>query len=92
MCGEYFKKKKKKIIRKRIGSTLYIIDKSTNFHLPVFEHPTAYQEWKTKKVIPFGLSQKKILFNYKGEKTTIEELQSFKKINNTLLIARQGFY
>ncbi|MFC0603445.1 hypothetical protein [Winogradskyella pulchriflava] len=72
--------KKKKIIRKKIGSHIYIIDSSTSFHLPFLEHDTEYEEWLKERSLPNGIFLKKILLNYKDEISTIQELKELKKV------------
>lgn len=52
---------------RHIGSNLYIIKDSTDFHLPLLIHPTAFEEWKEEKNIPNGIFKEKIFYNYKNE-------------------------
>lgn len=52
---------------KSIGSNHYIIKDSTDFHLPLLTHPTAFEEWKEERNIPNGIFQEKIFYNSKKE-------------------------
>ena len=54
-------------VTNRIGTNHYIIEDSTEFHLPILTHPTAYEEWKEERNIPNGIYREKIFYNYKNE-------------------------
>lgn len=78
----------KKRIRRGIGTNLYIIDKSTGFHLPILSHPTAYEEWKLNKNIPNGLFMEKKFITPLGEEFSSEKLISYKKIDKKIIIPK----
>lgn len=50
-----------------IGTNHYIIRDSTEFHLPLLTHPTAYEEWKEERNIPNGIFMEKIFYNFMNE-------------------------
>lgn len=34
---------------------VYLLEKNTSYHLPIFTHPIAYEEWKKEKTLPNGI-------------------------------------
>ncbi|WP_250433440.1 hypothetical protein [Hanstruepera flava] len=81
---EYNKKLKKKI-RKGIGTNYYIIDNSTNSHLPILQHPTAYEEWNLNKNLPYGIFIEFIFLNAQNERHSSEKLKSYYKIKKRIV-------
>ena len=51
---------------RHVGSNHYIIQDSTDFHLPLLTHPTAFEEWKEEKNIPNGIFREKIFYDHKN--------------------------
>lgn len=84
------KPKRKK--RKKLGSEIYVIDKSTNFHLPMLKHATAYEEWKLHQKLPNGILVEKIFINYFGKISEHEKLVTYEKINKTIIIPEDCDY
>lgn len=83
---QYLKSKKRKK-RKQIGTALYIIKDSTEFHLPILlAHATAYEEWKKERNIPNGIYQEYIFYDYNETITNHYKLKDNKKTNVTLNI------
>ena len=78
------KPKRKK--RKKIGTEYYIIDKETSFHLPILDFSTAYEEWKSKKVLPNGIFFEKYFLDYYGKLVSKERLIKVWKINKKIVI------
>lgn len=68
---------KKKEKRLNLAHIIYILGKETDFHLPVFLHSTAYEEWKEERFLPNGILNsfyyltwdKKIVQHYKLNQT-----------------------
>lgn len=84
--------KPKKRIRKKLGTEIYIVDKNTKFHLPVFYFPTAYLEWKSKMNIPNGIFKERLLFDFYGNLSVKEELVSYQVINKAIIINEKCDY
>ncbi len=78
--------KRKKIIKEKIGSIEYYIDKSTSFHLPILDFDTAYEEWKEEGNIPNGIFVKKSTLNYYGNESRTEEFELYSKINKYVIV------
>ena len=74
--------------RKKIGHYNYIIEKSTDFHLPILVHPTAFEEWKQLKTLVNGIFKEKFFTNYKGDIIEKYELISYKKIRKKITIPK----
>ena len=75
--------------RKKIGQSDYIIEKSTDFHLPILIHPTAYEEWKQSKTLINGIFKEKFFTNYLGEIEEKYELISYQKIKKKITIPKE---
>ncbi len=84
--------KPKKEKRKKLGTEIYIIDKNTPFHLPIFYFPTAYQEWKSKKNVPNGIFKERLLFDYDGTLKVKEEMIGYHNIHKTIVIDEKCDY
>lgn len=84
--------KPKKAKRKKIGTNYYIIDKKTNFHLPIFNFSTAYEEWKDNKNLPSGIYFEKYYIDYLGNITSREKLVNFWKIDKKIIIEEECDY
>lgn len=75
--------------RKEIGQYDYIIEESTDFHLPIFIHPTAYEEWKQSKTLIKGIFKEKFFTNYLGEIGEKYELIRYQKIKKIITIPKE---
>lgn len=71
---------------KHVGSNQYIIKDSTDFHLPLLIHPTAFEEWKEEKNIPNGIFQEKIFYNHDNEIQYKYILQAYHPINKSVIV------
>ncbi|WP_053989916.1 hypothetical protein [Mangrovimonas sp. TPBH4] len=78
--------KPKKRKRKKLGTEIYIIDKNTKFHLPIFYFPTAYEKWKNKKNVPFGIFKERLLYDFYGNLSVREEMVGYHNISKTIII------
>ena len=78
--------KRKKIIKEKIGSIEYYIDKSTSFHLPILDFDTVYEECKEEGNIPNGIFVKKSTLNYYGNESRTEEFELYSKINKYVIV------
>lgn len=52
---QYKSNKPKREKRQKLATNYYIIDTSTPSHLPFFEFPTAYEDWKLDRNFPNGI-------------------------------------
>jgi len=78
--------KLKKRIRKGISTNHYIIDNSTSFHLPILQHPTAYEEWELNKILPNGIFYELTFVTPLNERHSSEILKSYHKIDKKVVI------
>jgi len=81
--------KPKKKRKEKIGTTFYIIDKSSNFHLPLLTFSTLYEKWKLNKELPNGLIKEKYYENYYGRLSSNEKLIEYKKIDKKIIIPKK---
>lgn len=84
--------KPKKRIRQKLATEIYIVEKNTKFHLPVFYFPTAYIVWKSKMNIPNGIFRERLLFDVYGNLSVKEELVGYDVINKTIVIDEKCDY
>ena len=80
--------KPKIVKRKKTGTNYYIINQSTNFHLPILTYPTAYQEWKLNKNIPNGIFLEKYFVNYWGEIGYHLKLKGIHNVDMKIVISK----
>lgn len=76
----------KKSRRRKLGSNIHIVDKETQFHLPILSFATAYEEWKTNKNLPNGIFYEKHLIDFNGNLDSTERLLNITKINKKIII------
>ena len=69
-----------------VGTNLYIIENSTNFHLPILTHSTAFEEWKEEMNIPNGIFKEKIFYDFNNEIKYKYILKKYYKIDKVILI------
>jgi len=81
------KPKKKK--KQKIGTYFYIIDKSSNFHLPLLTNSTSFEKWKRNKEIPNGILMEKYFINYYGQLSYHQKLMRYKKIDKKIVIPKR---
>lgn len=71
--------------RKKMGTYYFIMDKSSNFDLPLFKHLNLYEIWLLNKTMPMGLIKERYYIDYYGKLIMTEKLNDFiktgKKIN-----------
>ena len=84
--------KPKKVERKMLGTEFYIIDKFTNFHLPILSFSTAYEEWKSNKTIPNGIFIEKYFIDYYGNLDSSEKIVNYWKIDKKIVIQDECDY
>lgn len=82
----------KRAKRKKLGTKFYIIDKETNFHLPIFNFPTAYEEWKDNKNLPKGIFYEKYYIDYLGNITSREKIIGIWEIDKKIIIQDECDY
>jgi len=75
--------------RKKIGTNFFIINKSTDFHLPILTFSTEYEKWKLKKNIPNGIMSERYLINYFGKLSEHEKLIKYEKIDKKIIIPKE---
>ena len=78
------KRKRKKSFP--VGTNIYIITSSTEFHLPILTHSTAFEEWKEEETIPNGIFKEKIFYDFNDNIDYKYHLQNYYEINKTIII------
>ena len=79
--------------RKQTGSKVFVVEKNTSFHLPVFDHETSYEEWKLERNIPNGVPKVTYVKSYDGtEKYLIFRLVQYVPIKKYLIIPEKCDY
>ncbi|MDT0650188.1 hypothetical protein [Autumnicola edwardsiae] len=78
------KRKRKKSFP--VGTNVYIIANSTDFHSPILTHSTAFEEWKEKGKIPNGIFKEKIFYDFKNNIDYKYILNNYSEINKTIVI------
>lgn len=82
--------KPKREKRKKLGTSHFIIENNTDFHLPIFEDPTSYEEWKEEKNIPNGIPKQFYLTNYlNNNRSCIHNLVDYIKINKFFVVPKE---
>ena len=84
--------KPKRVNRKKLGTEIYIIDKSTDFHSPILKFSTAYEEWKIEKNIPNGILVERNFINYFGKLSEQEKLIKYSRIDKNIVIQNECDY
>ncbi|UJH90297.1 hypothetical protein LZ575_15730 [Antarcticibacterium sp. 1MA-6-2] len=84
--------KPKTVKRKKLGAEFYIIEKETEFHLPVVDFPTIYEEWKTKQKLPNGIFLEKYYIDYYDRLDSKEKLINYWKIDRKIVISEDCDY
>lgn len=91
--NKYLKNYKLQYIGKRkrkksfpVGTNHYIIEDSTEFHLPILTHSTAFEEWKEERNIPIGIFKEKILYDFKNEIKYKYILKAYYPINKSIIV------
>lgn len=82
----YSNSKKRK--RKKIGTTYLIIDKSSNFNLPLFRNLNLYEKWILNKKTPMGLIKEIYYTDYFGKLRYTEKLIDFIKTGKKIYIPK----
>ena len=77
--------------RQRISAAtnLYIVDKSTSFHMPILFRSLAYKKWELEKKIPYGIFVEKKLINGLNEDHSSEKLLRYTKINKKIKMPKE---
>ena len=78
------KRKRKKSFP--VGTNVFIIGNSTEFHKPILIHSTAFEEWKGEGNIPNGIFKEKIFYDYNNNIDYKYLLKNFYEINKTIVI------
>ena len=85
--------KPKREKRKKIGISHFIIEKNTNFHLPIFLAATAYEMCKKEKNIPNGIAKQIYFTKYMdNKKLSIFNLVEYVKINKFFVVPDECDY
>ncbi|NLP59489.1 hypothetical protein [Lutibacter sp. B1] len=74
--------------RKKLGTDFFIINKSTDFHLPILTHSTEYEKWNLKKNIPNGIMKERYLINYFGKISQHEKLIKYEKTDKKIIVPK----
>lgn len=84
--------KPKRVKRKKIGTDFFIIEKSTDFHLPLLSFSTAYEEWKSNKTIPNGIFKEKYFIDYYGKLKSREKLVMRWEVDKKIILQEECNY
>jgi hypothetical protein len=75
--------------RKSAGANLYIVDKSTSFHMPILFRSLAYEEWKLEGNLPYGIFIEKKHINGLNEDHSSEKLLRYTKIDKKITMPKE---
>ncbi len=78
----------KKRKRKKIGTFYFIIDKSSNFDLPLFRNLDQYEKWILNEMIPMGLIKEIYYIDYYGKLRYTEKLIDFIKTGKKIYMPK----
>ena len=84
--------KPKRTKKGKLGTEVYIVDKETQFHLPILNFSTAYEEWKTERDLPNGIFYEKYFIDYYGLLDSKETLINIWKIDKKIVINKDCDY
>jgi hypothetical protein len=85
---KYSLRNKKKAKRKKIGTYYFIINKSSNFNLPLFTQLNIFEKWILNKKTPIGLIKEKYYIDYYGKLRYTEKLINFIKTDKKIYIPK----
>jgi len=85
---KYSLRNSKKRKRKKIGTHYFIIDKSSNFNLPLFAQLNIFEKWKLNKKTPIGFIIEKYYIDYYGKLKYTEKFIEFKKTNKKIYVPK----
>lgn len=72
--------------KKKLATIYYYLENSTEFHLPLLESDTAYEEWKLERNIPNGIPKEMYYLGFNKEEIFIlYKLKRIIKIDHTLI-------
>ncbi len=73
--------------KKKLATFYYYLENDTEFHFPLLEHETAYEEWKLERNIPNGIPKEMYYLSYgKVEILMLYKLKRIVKIDKILTI------
>lgn len=73
--------------KKKLATFYYYLENNTEFHLPLLEHETAYEEWKLERNIPNGIPKEMYYLDFgKEEIFMLYKLKHIIKIEKMLTI------
>lgn len=73
--------------KKKLATFYYYLENNTEFHLPLLEHMTAYEEWKLERNIPNGIPKEMYYLDFgKVEIFNFYKLKQIIKIDKVLTI------
>ncbi|SNR37931.1 hypothetical protein [Lutibacter flavus] len=78
--------------RKKLGTNYYIIDKSTEFHLPILSYSAVYEEWKLKKNLPNGIFDERFNIDFYGNLRSKQKLIKYQKTDKKIIIQNECDY
>ena len=84
--------KPKRSKSRKLGTEYYIIENGTEFHFPILNFSTAYEEWKTKRNLPHGIFFEKYFIDFYGQLDSKESLINYRKIDKKILIQKECDY
>jgi len=82
----------KKIKKHKIGVQHTIIARDSIDYLPIFNYSTAYEEWKSERVLPPGLIIERYFIDYYGQLHSRERLTQYYRTRKKLVIDKDCDY
>ncbi|WNM17779.1 hypothetical protein [Flavobacterium capsici] len=72
--------------KKKTGTYLYIVDKETDFHLPIFQQATTFEEYKVERGVPNGIFTKIVFIDYLNKIKYHQERVNYLPIDKKIVI------
>lgn len=72
--------RKRKEVPHDLLRIVYLMEENTSYHLPIFTHPIAYEEWKKEKTLPNGIPKLMYCVQKDQEKFHSYKLKNIYKI------------
>ncbi|WP_299528276.1 hypothetical protein [uncultured Lutibacter sp.] len=84
--------KQKKKEKGKIGTSIYIIEKFSDFHLPLLTFSTLYEKYILHKELPNGIIKEYLYINYYGKLSEKEMLIKYNKIDKKIILQKECDY
>ncbi|MDV7187095.1 hypothetical protein R3X25_07360 [Lutibacter sp. TH_r2] len=84
----YGLKKEKKRKKEEEGFDYYIIDKTSDFHLPLLTFSNIFENWSKNKNLPNGFIKESYHINFKGKLRASEKFVTFRKTDKNIILPK----